>query len=195
MIMKKTSSVLARSMAAAFLAAVLLPALTAAQETPQPARPGRAQIERPRPLADLGLTPEQMKALEEFRKARREEGQAFREEMAKLRGELRELAKDPEANQAKIDALIDKTAGLSAQRRKAAFRARAERDKIFTPEQLEKLKALRSRFAGRGRLADRAAFRTGRLGAGRPAGLRADLRRLARLRALRHRALDRWRRR
>jgi len=193
--MKKTSSVLARSMAAAFLAAVLLPALTAAQETPQPARPGRAQIERPRPLADLGLTPEQMKALEEFRKARREEGQAFREEMAKLRGELRELAKDPEANQAKIDALIDKTAGLSAQRRKAAFRARAERDKIFTPEQLEKLKALRSRFAGRGRLADRAAFRTGRLGAGRPAGLRADLRRLARLRALRHRALDRWRRR
>jgi len=192
--MKKTSSVLARSMAAAFLAAVLLPALTAAQETPQPARPGRAQIERPRPLADLGLTPEQMKALEEFRKARREEGQAFREEMAKLRGELRELAKDPEANQAKIDALIDKTAGLSAQRRKAAFRARAERDKIFTPEQLEKLKALRSRFAGRGRLADRAAFRTGRLGAGRPAGLRADLRRLARLRALRHRALDRGRR-
>jgi len=191
---RKTHRVWARSMATAFLAALLVPALLAAQESTQPGRPGRARMERPRPLADLGLTPEQTKALEDFRKARRDEGQAFREGMGKLRVEMRELAKDPKANQARIDALIDKMAGLSAERRKAAFRTRAERDKIFTPEQLEKLKTIRSRFAGRERLAGRGAARLGRPGEGRTAWFRSDMRRLARLRALRHRHLDRWRR-
>jgi len=191
---RKTHGAWARSMGAAFLAALLVPALLAAQESTPPDRPGRARIERPRPLADLGLTPEQTKALEDFRKARRDEGQAFREGMGKLRVEMRELAKDPKANQARIDSLIDKMAGLSAERRKAAFRTRAERDNIFTPEQRAKLETLRSRFAGRARLAGRGAARLDRLGAGRPTWDRSDLRRMARLRALRHRHLDRWRR-
>jgi Spy/CpxP family protein refolding chaperone len=185
----------ARSIAAAFLAALLVPALLAAQESTRPDRPGRARMERTRPLAGLGLTPEQTKALEAFRKSRRDEGQAFRDGMAKLRVEMRELAKDPKANQARIDGLIDKMTGLSAERRKAGFRTRIERDKIFTPQQLETIKTLRSRFAGRARVAGRGAARLGRMGAGRAASFRSNLRRMARLRALRHHRFDRWRRR
>jgi Spy/CpxP family protein refolding chaperone len=136
------------------------------------------------------LAPEQVKALEDFRKARLEEGQAFREEMVKLRGEMRELAEDPQANQSKIDALIDKRAALRAGREKAALRARAERNKIFTPDQLEKLRSFRARRIGRGRLGDRGIVGPGRVGHlrnGRSIGPRAVARAMARLRALRRR--------
>jgi Spy/CpxP family protein refolding chaperone len=142
---------------AALLVASLLATRAAAQDQPPaagqaaPARIGRAS-------ADLGLSAEQEKALREFRQARREESRAFREEMGRLRGELRELARNPEANRAKIDALIDKQAGLRAERQKGAFRARAERDKIFTPEQREKIRSFRSRAAGRTALGRRAAL-------------------------------------
>ncbi len=185
----KTTRIRVRCAAAVFLAAALVPAFVTAQET-RPAGPaGGTRIEQARPRTDLGLTAEQKKALEEFRKARGEERTAFREKMSKLRDEMRELAKDPKANQAGIDALIDKTAGLRAERQKAAFRARAERDKIFTPEQLEKLKSLRSRVAGRAGLAGR-----GMMGPGRFSRLGLGPRRMARLRALRHRLFLRWRR-
>ncbi len=116
----------------------------------------------------LDLTPEQEKALEEFRKARAEEGRAFRDEMAKVRAERRELAKDPKANQAKLDALIDRTAKLRAEREKAAFRNRIERDKIFTPEQREKMKTFRE-TAGQPSGPDRP-----RPDGRRPPGLRAS---------------------
>ncbi len=180
----------------ALLAAALFVSLAAAQDTQPPAQPDRSRVERARPLADLGLTAEQVKALEEFRKARREESRTFRDEMRKLRDETRELAQDPQANQKGIDALIDRRAGLVAERQKAGFRARAERDKIFTPEQREKLKTLKSRFAGRRGLAGRGMKGPGRLGLG-PAGRRTMGRgpaRMARLRALRHRLHRNWRR-
>ncbi|MGB8957540.1 MAG: Spy/CpxP family protein refolding chaperone [Candidatus Aminicenantales bacterium] len=171
--------------AAAFLAAALFPLVAGAQETGQAAAPGRASVEPGRRLADLGLTPEQIKALGDLRRARRADGRAFREETARLRGEMFELAKDPQANQAKIDALIDKRAALRAGREKAALRARAERNRIFTPDQLEKLRSFRARRIGRG---------IGYLRDGRFAGLRAGVRPMARLRAMRHRPILRWRR-
>jgi len=185
--------------ALAFAAALIFPVFAAAQEA-KTAPPARS--ERPaRMLAReaLDITPEQEKALGEFRKARTEENKAFREEMTKLRAEIRELAKDPGANQAKIDALIDKTAELRAGREKAAFRNRADRDKIFTPEQLEKMKALRSRFEGRPAAAGRGRMALGRMGLHGPRmgrfmepGFGPE--RMARLRALRHRPFLRWRR-
>lgn len=176
--------------AAAFLAAALFPFIAGAQEAGRPAAPGQAAVGHGRRLADLGLAPEQVKALEDLRKARLEEGQAFREEMVKLRGEMRELAEDPQANQSKIDALIDKRAALRAGREKAALRARAERNKIFTPDQLEKLRSFRARRIGRGRLGDRGIVGPGRVGHlrnGRSIGPRAVARAMARLRALRRR--------
>ena len=186
--MRTTSrKTIVRAAALAFLAAWLLPAFAAAQEAQTP--PPAAQERPARMLAReaLGLTPEQEKALTEFRKAREQERTAFRDEMAKIRAERRELVRDPRANQAKLDALIDRAAKVRAEREKAGLRNRIERDKIFTPEQLERMKAFRERLGDRaGRLAWR---RPGRL---LGPGFRAE--RLARLRALRHRALiRRWR--
>jgi hypothetical protein len=117
--------------------------------------------------------------------------------MSKLREEMRGLAKDPQANQAKLDALIDRTAKLRAEREKAGFRDRITRDKIFTPDQLEKMKAFRQRLASRPGMARRGPMGFGRLGVRGPGrfaapGFRPE--RMARLRALRHRQLlRRWR--
>jgi len=183
---------------AVILALALIPALAAAQDSQAPARAAQAPAERLSPRQALGLTPDQEKALEAFRQARREESRAFRDEMAKVRQEMRGLAEDPQANRAKMEALIDRTSKLRADREKSALRAGVERGKIFTPEQLQKLKAWR------GRLADRAGLARGRGGAafgpmgfrgpGRIGGQRLAPGRMARLRALRHRALWRWRR-
>ena len=151
-----------RSAVAALLAAAILGPLIAAQDPPPP--PGRPGP-RGRAIAELGLTPDQVKALGEFRKARMNERQAFREEMGRLRGEMRGLIGDPNANQAKIDKLIDQRAKLRADREKGALRARAERNKIFTPEQREKINAFRSArpgrmgFSGPGRMARPWAYR------------------------------------
>jgi Spy/CpxP family protein refolding chaperone len=182
---------------AVILALVLVPTLAAAQDSRGSAQPGRTSAERMGPRQALALTPDQEKALEEFRKARGEEGRAFRDEMMKVREEMRGLAKDPQANRAKIEALIDRTAKLRADREKAALRTREERNRIFTPEQLEKLKAWRGRLADRRGLAawrGRAAFGPmGFRGPGRFGGQRPAPGRMARLRALRHRALLRRR--
>jgi Spy/CpxP family protein refolding chaperone len=162
---KRTSTLVA---AGAALALIMLAAFVAAQEpaAQAPQAPAR-QPRLARAVADLQLTPDQIKALEAFRKARTEERQAFRQEMDKLRTETRELARDPKADQARLDELIDRRAKLRAEHEKGALRARAERDKIFTPEQRDKIDAFRSArqgrmgIAARGRLAELRAFRSG----------------------------------
>jgi len=118
-----------------------------AQAKPQPReRPMMGRLAQ-----GLNLTAEQQKKLEAFRKGRQEESQAFRDGMMKDRQEMRQLMQDPAANQAKIDALIDQMSKVRADREKSAIRSRIERDKIFTPEQLEKMKAFRDGFMrGRG---------------------------------------------
>jgi Spy/CpxP family protein refolding chaperone len=99
-----------RCAVAALLAAVILALVVAAQTPPPPpGRPG-PRAARAQAIADLGLTPDQVNALGEFRKARMGERRAFREKTGKLRG---------------------------------------ERDKIFTPEQLDKIRTFRSGRQGR----------------------------------------------
>lgn len=183
--------------AVAFVAALIFPAFAAAQEakTAPPARPERPARMLAREALDI--TPEQEKALAEFRKARAEEARAFREEMSRLRDERRELTRDPQANQGRLDALIDRTAKLRAEREKAGFRNRIARDKIFTPGQLEKMRGFRQRLADRPGMARRGPMAFGRMGVRGPGRLMAPgvgPERMARLRALRHRQLLRhWR--
>jgi len=164
--MTRRTSILAGVCAA--VSVVTLALFVAAQEPPAqtPQAPARhPRIDRA--VADLGLTPDQVKSLEALRKARTEERQAFRQEMDKIRTETRELLRDPEANRARLDGLIDRRAELRAEREKSALRTRAERDKIFTPEQREKIRAFRSSrlgrpgLAARERMAERRAFRSG----------------------------------
>lgn len=177
-----------RVMAALFLAAVLAPAFLTAQDAQAPPPGGKNPRAKMQPREALGLTPEQEKSLEEFRKARMEENRAFRDEMMKVREEMRALAKDPKANEAKINGLIDKRAKLQAERAKAGFKNRAAVEKIFTPEQLEKMKAFRARFEQRPRFAGR-----GRMGMGRFRGPGFGMRRMGQFRPLRHRPFF-WRR-
>ena len=154
----------------AFLAALTFPLLASAQATQdkpaekqaQPAAPG----ERMRMLGRdvLDLTPEQEKQLEEFRLARQNENKAFREQMQKLRTEYRELMKDPQANEAKLGGLIDQMSKMQADRMKAGLKNRGAWEKIFTPEQLEKVKQYRGAFMNRGRMGMRGQGQLGRFG-------------------------------
>jgi Spy/CpxP family protein refolding chaperone len=196
---KMNSRTFLRVTAVLFLAAILAAAFIMAQEAQAPpgAKNPPAQMQ---PREALGLSPEQEKALETFRKARLDENRMFREEMMKLRGEIRELAKDPEANEAKIDGLIDKTAQLRAERAKAAFRHRGEMEKIFTPEQLKTMEAFRARandrpvMDGRGRMGfGRMGFRGPRIGGFMRPGF--GMRRMGRFGAFPHRPFPRrrWR--
>ena len=192
------SRMFSRVTTALFLAAVLAPVFITAQEAQAPPPGGKNPPAKMQSREALGLSPEQEKALETFRKARMDENRAFREEMMKLRGELRELAKDPKAGEAKINGLIDKTAQLRAERAKAAFKHRGEVEKIFTPEQLKKMEAFRARtmdrpgMAGRGRLGfGRMGFR----GPGRFMGPGFGMRRMGRFGAFPQRPFPsrRWR--
>jgi Spy/CpxP family protein refolding chaperone len=156
--MKRTGRRIAIPIAAGAAMILAFQAVFAAAQTSPPGRPG-PRAARAQAIADLGLTPDQVKALGEFRKARMNERRAFREEVGRIRGEMRALAGDPKANQTKIDQLIDQRARLRAEREKSALRARAQRDEIFTPGQREKIRAFRSGrqgrmgFAGPGRMA------------------------------------------
>jgi len=97
----------------------------------------------------LDLTPEQKAKLEEFRKAGAEERQAQFEKMRKLREDLGEAMKDPDANESKINGLIDEMSKLRGERMKRGLARTREMKKIFTPEQQEKLAKLRDRMADR----------------------------------------------
>ena len=197
---KMNSRLFIRVTAALFLAAVLIPAFVTAQETQAPPPAGKKPPVKMGPRESLGLTAEQEKALETFRKARMDENRAFRDEMQKMRGEMRELAKDPKAGEAKINGLIDKTAELRAERAKAAFKHRGEVKKIFTPEQIEKMRAFRGRLMNRQGMAGRGRMGFGRMGSrgpgmGRFMGPGFGMRRMGRFGAFPHRPFPgrRWR--
>jgi Spy/CpxP family protein refolding chaperone len=147
--------------AAALLVGVLWPLTVAAQQAP-PDKPQAQQRTRMGPMGRMGrealnLTPEQEKKLQEFREARMKDREAFRGQMMKMREDMGTLMKDPKANGAKIDALIDQMFKMRADQAKSAFRDREALKGIFTPEQLEKMKEMRGAFrggpgfAGRGR--------------------------------------------
>jgi len=107
----------------------------------------------------LDLTPEQKSKLEEFRKKRQEERQESMKNMLAVRKELRELMRDPEANEKKILGIYDQLAKFRSDRFKMFFQHRKEIKKILTPEQWEKLEKLKKRMAlRRGRFMGRRGF-------------------------------------
>jgi len=142
---KRVATILAAALMLAVLWPLTVSGQSATQEKPQaqgPAQGGRMGRN------SLNLTPEQQKKLQDFREARMKGLRAFRDQMMKMGGEMRELNKDPQANEAKIDALIDQMYKLRADRAKMAIKNRAEIMNIFTPEQRAKLKQWRESFRG-----------------------------------------------
>lgn len=146
-----------RTVFAGLTAGLFLIAFSAgfAQKPPEKVQPGGAYAlagERGERLAKfLDLTPEQQTKFDGIRKARQEEAKAFREELAKLRPELREAMKDPKADMSKVDGLIDRLAQVRAAHLKSALRSMKEMEKVLTPDQLEKFRRFQSRMGwGRG---------------------------------------------
>jgi Spy/CpxP family protein refolding chaperone len=175
--MKKPNTIRIETvLAAVALVAALWPFQAGAQAQQAPQDKPQVQ-EKAHPRRDmvrdlLAISPEQEKKIQEFRQGRQKDGQAFRDEMAKMRGEMRDLMKDTKANAARIDGLIDQRSKLRADREKLAVRTRGEWEKIFTPEQLEKMKKYRGAFMGRQGLAEGGRFGLGRPGMGRFMGMR-----------------------
>jgi Spy/CpxP family protein refolding chaperone len=110
---------------------------------------------------DLQLTPDQEAKLKEFQKVRQAEGQAFAEQMKKVRTDLQTLRKDDKADPSKVNGLIDQMFKLQADRAKAQFKNRKDMEKIFTPDQLQKMKNGREQFLGGDRMGG---FMPGRMG-------------------------------
>lgn len=165
-------------LAAVTLVAALWPLQAGAQaQKPPQDKPWTQTQERTSLRRDMikdlfNITPEQEKKIQEFSQARQKDRQAFRDEMTKMRGEMRDLMKDTKANAAKIDGLIDGLSKLRADREKMAVRTRGDWEKLFTPEQLEKMKKYRGAFMGRQGLGERGRFGLGRPGMGRFMGMR-----------------------
>ena len=127
-----------------------------AQDKPAPpAKPGQEKMAPQGPMNRLKdalqVTPEQGAKLKEHRKAIGEQQKAFAEQMKKVREEMQALRKDgaaPDLN--KTNGLIDRMFKVRADQAKAQAKNRADRAKIFTPEQLAKLKQGAQRLQGRG---------------------------------------------
>jgi Spy/CpxP family protein refolding chaperone len=141
---------LVTAIASAFLVAALWPLTASGQQAVQDKPQTQERTRMGRMGRDLlNITPEQQKKLQAFREARMKDRTAFRDQMRKIHEDMRGLMKDPNANAAKIDGLIDSMARLRADREKMAFRTRMEWEKIFTPEQLAQVRKFRGAFAGR----------------------------------------------
>jgi Spy/CpxP family protein refolding chaperone len=166
---KKTNAMIRTGLA---LTVLLVPILASAQSS------GEKQERQVRPRARMlardlfDLTPEQEAKIEEFRKARAEENKAFRDQMDKIREERRELAKDPKADESGTAALIDRAYKLRAEQAKKALKNRSEWEKIYTAEQLERMKRYRGAFSARARRPGPARLRSVRPGMGRMMGPR-----------------------
>jgi Spy/CpxP family protein refolding chaperone len=144
----------------AFLSLIFLPSFVYGQASERPAKKGR--VESPRGEKDfLGLTPEQKAKLEELRKMDREKRGTHFESMRTVQLEMREMMKDPEANEKEILKLYDQMSMLRAEQFKNSLLSRKEYRKILTPEQLEKLEKFNRRMS-RGRRQQRGRFMRGR---------------------------------
>ena len=134
---------------------LFMTAAGSAQQTPakpeKTAKPAAGPQGRLANLKDfLKLTPEQEAKLKEMQKTRQDEMKTFRDEMQKLRGELSPLLKDPQADQNKINGLIDQISKLNAERMKKSLANRNPLQKILTKEQLDKLNQVRGRMMRQG---------------------------------------------
>lgn len=126
-----------------------------AQEKPAPpAKPGQQAAAPAGPMQRLknwiNLTPDQEAKLKEFQKARQDEQKAFGDQMKKLREELAPLMKDSKSDTNKVNGLIDQVTKLQADRMKKGVLNERNLEKIFTPDQLEKLKNARTGLRGLG---------------------------------------------
>ncbi len=141
-----------------FLSSTIFPPNAQGQEAKKPEK--KVSRDHPSGRGDfLDLTPEQKSKMEEFRIKGQEERKESMENMQAVRKELRELMRDPEANEKKILGIYDQLAKLRSNRFKKFVQHRKEIKKMLTPEQWEKLGKHKKRMARRrGRFTGRRGF-------------------------------------
>jgi Spy/CpxP family protein refolding chaperone len=96
----------------------------------------------------LGLSEEQKAKMTEVRKRHFEQTKAVREELFQKRRELGSVYTDPKSNEA---AIIAKQTEINKLRQKLlddTIQLKLEQRRLLTPEQLQKLADLKSRFEG-----------------------------------------------
>jgi Spy/CpxP family protein refolding chaperone len=99
------------------------------------------------------LSDEQMEQLKNLRENQREVQKQFMEKTENLRLKINELKQDAAANAVEIEKIQDTIFNLKIEQMKNAYQNQKEIRKIFTPEQLEKMSALRMRSSMFGRAA------------------------------------------
>ena len=141
-----------------FLGSAIFPPIAYGQEAKKPEK----KIARDYPSSweeYLDLTPEQKSKLEELRKKRQAEREESIKNIQAVRKELRELMRDPEANEKRILEIYDEQAKFRADRFKRSIQHRKEIKNILTPEQWEKLEKIKKRMVlRRGRFMGRKGF-------------------------------------
>ena len=100
--------------------------------------------------AELNLTKEQQDRLVELRKQQWAETKPLRDEMYQKRQEMRQLFSDPATADATITAKQGQMNALQQQMQEKMIQFKLEQRKVFTPEQLNKMKDLPQGFFGRG---------------------------------------------
>lgn len=143
----KTSTVLAFTLVI-FVVSFSVPTLFG-QDVQRGRRPmlqnqSRAKLNAP------DMTDEQKEQLKNLRESQREVQKHFMDKTKNLRSELIELKQDSLANSGEIEKIHDEIFNLRIEQMKIAYTSQKEIRKIFTPEQLEKMSALRTRLS-RGR--------------------------------------------
>lgn len=106
--------------------------------------------------SDLNLTPEQQDKLSTLRKTHWEEVKPLRDQMFQKRKEMRDLYTNPAVDDATILAKQRELNVLQQQMQDRMVQFKLDQRKVFTPEQLSKLKEMRSGWGacggyGRGR--------------------------------------------
>ena len=146
--MKKIKTVLAFTLVI-FVVSLCVPALfgQAPQRVRRPMMQNQPQDRLPVP----DITDEQREQLNNLRENQREVQKQFMDKTRNLNLKLNELRQDAAVNAGEIETIRDTIFNLKIEQMKNAYLHQKEIKKIFTPEQLERMSAMRARSPMRGR--------------------------------------------
>ncbi len=142
--MNKFKTVLAFTLVI-FIVSLCVPSVFA--QAPQRGRKPQLQNQARAQLNTLDLTDEQKEQLKNLRENQKEVQKQFMDKTKNLRLDLIELKQDAVTNSGEIEKIQDEIFNLRIEQMKNVYMHRKEIKKIFTPEQLEKMSALRTRAA------------------------------------------------
>jgi len=126
-----------------FVVSLCVPTLSA-QGTIRTRQPNMQNQSQKR-LPALDLTDEQKEQLKNLRENQRDMQQQFMEQTKDLNQKLNELKQNPTENATEIEKLQDAKFNLRIEQMKNTYMHQKEIRQVFTPEQLEKMSALRTR--------------------------------------------------